>query len=627
MGLSTALNTALSGLRVNQASIEIVSRNISNVDTAGYTKKTADQKALLLADKTSVLELNAKRVVDQVLQKQIRTELAGVGYTDTRARYLNDVDSLYGAPGDSFALDTLYNKFTSSLETLVASPESFSAREELISSATFFTSRLNNLSGDIQRLRQSAENELSLAVDSLNGALQRLETIDQDIASKFASGNATADMFDVRDAVIEEIAELIDINVTERESGGVTVFTTSGRVLYDGEAVNLSFDARGSVGPESAYSKDPSERTVGTVSLTTGSGYSVDLIANNSIRSGKIGALISLRDDTLVKAQQQLDEFAANFAKALSTTDVAGTAATNGAGTGFELDLANMQPGDQITVSYNDGTANRTLTLVRVDDAAVLPLDNSLTSNPNDTVLGLNFSDGFPDAADLAALGVATGGTLDFASTGGTNLQILDNGISLDPAPATSSVSAVSASFTKTTVSDGDLGFPLFVDPTAANGVYSGEVTSSGHQKTGFSARIQLNSQVKNDPSLLVRYDADVGAGDSARPLDLLARIDSAGHDFSPEAGIGSSAAPFGGNFADYLQSHIATQTGQADIADQAKSAQDAVFSNLRTRFGEKSGVNIDEEMASLLALQNAYGANARVFQTLRELFDLLTQL
>jgi len=628
MGLSSALNTALSGLRVNQASIEIVSRNITNADTPGYTRKIADQRSVLLAGQTSVMELNSKRIVDSVLQRQIRTELAGVGYTDTRARFMSDLDSLYGAPGDSFALDTLYNKFVGSLEALTTSPESFSARQEVISGANFLTTRLNNLSGDVQRLRQEAENELQTAVDDLDSALQRLEAIDQDIASKFAAGNATADMMDVRDSVIDEIAELVDINVTSRDNGGMTVFTTSGRVLYDGTAVNLSFDGRGSVGAEALYNKDPAERNVGTVSLNTGSGYQVDLVANNSIRSGKIGALLTLRDDTLVTAQKQLDEFAAALAKAMSTVTETATPATNGLGTGVELDLANMRPGDVITVQYNDGTTNRTLSLVRVDDAAVLPLDNSVTSNPNDTVLGLDFSDGFPDAADLAALGLATGGVLDFASTGGTNLQILDNGISLDPAPATSSVTSAQGDFTKTALSDGDIGFALFVDPTAPDMSYSGSFTATSEQKTGFAARIRINPDIVKDPTLLVRYESGTFAGDSARPLAMLERLDMSGrHNFNPSSGIGSDSAPFNGNISDYLRSHIAQQTGQADVAEQAKSAQDAVFDNLRNRFSEKSGVNIDQEMAQLLSLQNAYGANARVFQTMRELFDLLTQL
>lgn len=625
MGLSSALSVALSGLRVNQASIEVVSRNIANVDTPGYTRKLADQKALLLGDRTSVLETGAKRIVDEVLQRQIRTELAGVGYTETRDRFLSDLDSLYGLPGNDYALDSLYNKFTGALETLATSPESFAARQEAISSASFFAQRLNNLSGDIQRLRQEAENELDVAVDELNSALQRLEKIDNDIASKFASGNVTPDMLDQRDKVLDEIAEYVDITVSDRNGGGKTVFTTSGRVLYDGSAVSLKFDARGAIGPESLYSTDADERGVGTVTLVSGSGYEIDLIANGSIRSGKLGALINLRDEVLTQAQAQLDTFAGELSRALSTKTVAGSAVSPGPEEGFDIDLAEMQPGDRVTIDYVEGGVSRTITLVRVDDAAALPLDashGSLTSNPDDTVVGLDFSDGFPDAADFTALNSQISAAIDLSNPSGTTLRVLDDG-----AAGTSDISAVSGAFTKSSLSDGDTALPFFVDPTAANDLYTNEVTAGGRQEAGFAARIRVNEATVTDPSLLVRYDTNVEAGDSTRPLDLLARLDAAGHDFNPEAGLGTVQAPFGGGLGEYLQSHIADQTGKAEAASQARSAQDAVFDNLRTRFSEKSGVNIDEEMAQLLALQNAYGANARVFQTLRELYDLLMRL
>jgi flagellar hook-associated protein 1 FlgK len=44
----------------------------------------------------------------------------------------------------------------------------------------------------------------------------------------------------------------------------------------------------------------------------------------------------------------------------------------------------------------------------------------------------------------------------------------------------------------------------------------------------------------------------------------------------------------------------------------------------LQQKFNTTSGVNIDEEMAHLLTLQNAYAANARVMSTVKEMFDAL---
>jgi flagellar hook-associated protein 1 len=51
------------------------------------------------------------------------------------------------------------------------------------------------------------------------------------------------------------------------------------------------------------------------------------------------------------------------------------------------------------------------------------------------------------------------------------------------------------------------------------------------------------------------------------------------------------------------------------------------VLSTLQQKFNSQSGVNIDEEMAHLLSLQNAYAANARVMSTVKQMFDSLMQV
>jgi len=51
------------------------------------------------------------------------------------------------------------------------------------------------------------------------------------------------------------------------------------------------------------------------------------------------------------------------------------------------------------------------------------------------------------------------------------------------------------------------------------------------------------------------------------------------------------------------------------------------VVSALQQRFNTTSGVNIDTEMSNLIALQNAYGANARVMSTVQQMMQTLLQV
>ena len=47
----------------------------------------------------------------------------------------------------------------------------------------------------------------------------------------------------------------------------------------------------------------------------------------------------------------------------------------------------------------------------------------------------------------------------------------------------------------------------------------------------------------------------------------------------------------------------------------------------LEQRVADQAGVNVDQEMANLLTLQNAYGANARVMSAVKEMLDLLLNM
>ena len=50
------------------------------------------------------------------------------------------------------------------------------------------------------------------------------------------------------------------------------------------------------------------------------------------------------------------------------------------------------------------------------------------------------------------------------------------------------------------------------------------------------------------------------------------------------------------------------------------------MLNTLQEKVAATSGVNIDDEMAHLLALQNAYSANARVMASIKEMYDTLIQ-
>src|SRR5436309_5227284 len=166
MGLGQALSAAVSGLRVTQSSLALVASNISNAETPGYVRKSASQVAAASGDVTIGVRLSSiTRELDQYLQRQVRTETSGGSYASTRADYFQRLQGVFGQPGDSNALETVFNSFTSALQSLSTSPDSTATRYGVLTAGQTLAQHLNGMTADIQGMRSDAELALSDAVD------------------------------------------------------------------------------------------------------------------------------------------------------------------------------------------------------------------------------------------------------------------------------------------------------------------------------------------------------------------------------------------------------------------------------------------------------------------------------
>ncbi len=127
-------------------------------------------------------------------------------------------------------------------------------------------------------------------------------------------------------------------------------------------------------------------------------------------------------------------------------------------------------------------------------------------------------------------------------------------------------------------------------------------------------------------PSSLVAYASNTAAGDPTRPNFILNQMTSAALTYSPTTGLGSAQRPTAATLADYMSQIVSQQSQAANAATNLQQGQDTVVTALQQRFNSQSGVSIDTEMSNLIALQNAYGANARVMSTIQQMMTTLLQ-
>ena len=482
---------------------------------------------------------------------------------------------------------------------------------------------LNATTQGIQNFRANAEMGINDSITTANNAMAQIAFINNQLQNSGKTDAATASLLDQRDQYITQLSSLMDVRTVVNDLNQVTVFTNSGVQLVGTEAARLSFNPQGTVTPNTLYNIDPTKSNVGTIAINFPHGGSYDLVATNSIRSGKIAAYLELRDNTLVKAQAQVDQFAASMSSALSDKTTAGTAAPASVlpRTGYDLDLTGLQSGNVMHITYKDNTTGVThnLSIVRVDDPSVLPLSNTSTLDPNDEVLGVNFAGGM--ASVVTQLNAALGSSdLQFSNPSGSTLRVLDDG-----APNRSDVLAASVTTTMSSLTSGNAQLPLFTDN---GGLFTGALTASGSQQTGLGGRISVNLGLLGDPSRTIVFSTSplTAAGDTTRSDFVLTQLQSGSYRYSPQTGIGTTGAPFTGTLVNFAKQFISQQGEAATAAKQLSDGQSVVLNTLQKKVTDASGVNIDDEMAHLLALQNAYSANARVMSSIKQMYDTLIQ-
>src|ERR1700736_2064444 len=487
MSLGSALATAMSGLRANQAGLSIVSSNIANAQTPGYVTQRINQTETATGDTgTSVSVIGVNRQLNQFIQTQLRTETAGGAYAGQIANVLTQLQSVYGTPGNAGTLETAFSNFTTALQSLSTTSGSSSSQISAATAAQALAQQLNATTQGVQTLRSNAEQDINISVGQANTAMTQIAHLNLQLQGMNSTDPTAATLMDQRDQAIDKLSQLMDIRVSTNGNNQATIYTTNGVELVGAQASTLSFNSQGTLNANSQWNANPANSSVGTITIKLANGAVTDMIGTGSIISGQIAADVTLRDKTLVQAQAQVDQLAASLASALSDKTTAGTAAPAALApkAGFDLDLSSVLPGNTVNLTYTDKTTNiqHQVTIVRVDDPAALPLSNP-GGNPNNPVIGVNFTGGMASVVSQlnSALGTAN---LQFSNAAGATLQVLDNGTN------TATVNAASVTATVSSLTGGSAQMPVFTDGSQ---LYTGAITANGSQQTGLAGRITVN--------------------------------------------------------------------------------------------------------------------------------------
>lgn len=197
-------------------------------------------------------------------------------------------------------------------------------------------------------------------------------------------------------------------------------------------------------------------------------------------------------------------------------------------------------------------------------------------------------------------------------------------------------------------------GLTLFTDPGGSLPVATGTpVAQSGY--IGFSSTIGVNPAVAANPALLrdgthAVAGSPTGAsaftpnpsGGPASFSTMVGRILSFAIGTQAQSGVaqtpptlsglgpsGTLSAPIAAplDLASFASDLVGTQSStSADVTSQVGTAQ-SLQSTLKSKLGTETGVNLDTEMSTMVQLQNAYAANARIVSVIQSMFTQTLQM
>jgi flagellar hook-associated protein 1 FlgK len=311
--ITLALRTAQSGLLANQQALDVTSRNISNVNTDGYSRKVVTfENSALVGAGSGVNISEIKRTVDEGLLKSFRLESSELNNLTAQNTFWERLQDLFGSPEANTSFSHTISDMTDALESLVVSPNNALEHTEVVRRAQDVTEQLQQMSVSIQDLRLQADQKLSDIAVEINSLVNEIDTLNDDIIASGSVSRETSDLEDQRDLKVTRLSELIDIRYFSRSDGDLVVFTSNGRTLVDTVPPSITHVSASAVTPTTTHS----EGDFGGFFIGSSENPAND--ATTDIRDGQAKGLIDIRDTVLPNLQSQIDELAARMRDVLN---------------------------------------------------------------------------------------------------------------------------------------------------------------------------------------------------------------------------------------------------------------------------------------------------------------------
>lgn len=305
MSIAKALSNAVSGLTATSRGTETVAANVANAMTPGYARREMTVSAQSLGGLSGGVRINGvNRIVNEGLLAEARLSYAARSGSAELARFFNGVEEVVGLPGEASAISTALTQFETALIAASSRPDEDLRLIKVAETAATLADRLNQASRHVQDARTAADISIANQVGALSDGLAQVARLNKQIASLGSAGHDIAALHDERQAIIDQIADIVPLRIVPRDAGRVSIFTAEGAVLLDGlTPAELSFEAAGQFEPAMQAGTPGVGGLIFNGDELFGSGLRL-------FRGGSLASAFEIRDIHAPQIQAELDGLA-----------------------------------------------------------------------------------------------------------------------------------------------------------------------------------------------------------------------------------------------------------------------------------------------------------------------------
>ena len=585
------LEIGKTGLRAAQLGQTTSGHNISNANTAGYSRQRVDQSADANLDDglpNGVRVDGISRYHDKFNSEKLTLETSNLADWSTRLNFMRSVENIFQDLEGRGVLEAL-TEFWNAWSSAANQPESIAERQGLITASNQLSEQISKLDQQLLEVKGMLNQDLSQSLSEVNKLAEEVASLNKQIHRIEALRGDANDLKDQRDEAIRKIAEQVDVNWFYNKQNMIDVQLSAGVPL---------------VRSTSAYDLVSYYDTADTGFPVVG--YNLDkgnlLNVSDQINGGRIKGIINTRDVFIEAQRSKISQLASTLSDQVNSLHAAGSGI--GPPPASQVSAFKLAP-EQLTqpiTNLFDGEFS--IKLLPPNDASP-PL--SLTINVE---AGIDSIDSLvqkinQSAADLASRLAAP--------------EVADRNLGASP----ENESPAMASGAELLIAEVDPQGQLSLKAQSGYGIIFDQDSSGALARLGFNSFFlfdQQSSQFKINPQILAD-PYQIALGYDRNPGDN--RIALAVHDLQFEKLLEDKTVTID-QFYRGIHSGVGLATSQAE---QNHSNHQNMFDQYLALRDQVSGVNLDEEMTQMIKYQKAYDASAKYISTIDKMTETLINM